>query len=161
MVKAGGWDVTKPRYNHTTRAVSVLDRMPLFIAIWADDISVQLRARCPGQRAARRGAFSVAFLSALSAAAVHRLAAGVRCVVRRAGAGDGGHGGRGGGDADPYGVSCGPLRRAAVPGRRDPADDPIDRRDGARHRLLAGGRGGGSFGGGAFRHPSRGITAPT
>src|SRR5271169_2252786 len=106
--------------------VSVLDRMPLFIATWADDISVHLWARCPRQYAARRRALSVAFLSTLSAAAVYRLAAGIRCIVRRAGSDDGGHGGRGGIDADPDGVSCRPLRRAAVPGGRDPVDGLVD-----------------------------------
>ena len=134
--------------------------MPLFIATWADDISVCLWSRCPGQCAARRWALSVAFLSALSAAAIHRLAAGVRCVVRRAGAGDGGHGGGGGGDADPDGVSRRPLRRAAVPGRRDPVDDLVDRGDGARHRLLAGRRAGVAVGGRQFGHPPGGLRDP-
>ena len=148
----------KLRYKHTTRAVSVLDRMPLIVAAYADDVPVRLRSRRPGQCAARRRALSVAFLSALSAAAVHRLAAGVRCVVRRAGAGDGGHGGRGGGDADPDGVSRRPLRRAAVSGRRDPVDDPVDRGDGARDLLLAGRRAGIVVRGSAIRSFTRRIT---
>ena len=134
--------------------------MPLFIATWADDIPVRPRSRCPGQCAARRRALSVAFLSALPAAAVHRLAEDVRCVVRRAGAGDGGHGGRGGGDADPDGVSRRPLRRAAVPGRRDPVDDPVDRGDGACHRLLAGRRAGVAVGGRQFGLSPGGLRDP-
>src|SRR5690348_8271493 len=152
--------LSKPRYEHTTRAVSMLDRMPLFIATWADDVSVQLRSGCPRQRAARRRAFSVAFLSAVSAAAIHRLAAGVRCFVRRVGAGHGSHGGRGGGDADADGVSRRSLRRAAVSGRRDPFDDPVDRGDGAGDRLLAGGRAGAAVGGRQFGYSPGGLRDP-
>jgi hypothetical protein len=132
----------KSRYKHTTPSVSVLDRTPHIVAAWADDVSVRLRSRRSGQCAARRRALSVAFLPALPAAAVHRLAADVRCVVCRVGAGDGGHGRRGGSDADPGGVSRRPLRRAAISGRRGPLDDPVDRGDGAGDRLLAGGRAG-------------------
>jgi hypothetical protein len=134
--------------------------MPLFIATWADDESDRPWSRCPGQRAARRGALSVAFLPALSATAVHRLAAGVRCIVRRVRAGDGGHGGRGCGDADPDGVSRRSLRRAPIPRRRDPVDDPVDRRDGVCHRLLAGGRAGTVVGGGQFGHSPGGLRDP-
>src|SRR5438477_9917247 len=85
-----------------------------------------LWTRCPGQCAAGRRALSVAFLSALSAPAVDRVAEDVRCLVCRAGADDGGHGGRGVGDGDPDGVFRRPLRRAAVPGRRNHVDDSVD-----------------------------------
>src|SRR5207248_1392471 len=85
-----------------------------FIAKWADDISVHLWTRCPGQCAPGRRTLSVAFLSALSAPAVDRVAEDVRCLVCRAGADDGGHGGRGVGDADPDGVSRRPLRPATA-----------------------------------------------
>ena len=44
------------------------------------------------------------------------------------------------------------------PGRRDPVDDPVDRRDGARHRLLAGRRAGVAVGGRQFGHSTRRIT---
>ena len=42
VIKAAVGILPKPRYKDTTRAVSVLDRTPLFIATWADDVSVHV-----------------------------------------------------------------------------------------------------------------------
>ncbi len=134
--------------------------MPFFIATSADAALVSSRPRQPRQCAPRSRPFPVAFLSALPAAAVHRLATGIRRLLRRARFGDGGHGRRRRGDADANGVSCRPLRRAALSGRRDVADDAVDRGDGHCHRLLAGGRAGLIVGGRQFGHPSGRLRDP-
>ena len=121
-----------------SRAVSALDRVPLFIATCSNASLVYLRPRHPGQSAARFRPLPVAFLSALPAPGVHRLAAGLRRLLRRARPGDGGDVGHGRAAADPDGVSRRSLWRPPVPDRRHLADDLVDFGDGIRHRLLAG-----------------------
>src|SRR5271169_2184495 len=73
------------------RAVPALDRLLLFTATCSNAPSVHLRSRHPGQSAARLRPLPVALLSALPAADVHRLAAGLRRLLCRARLGHGGH----------------------------------------------------------------------
>jgi len=121
---------------------------------------VHLRSRYPRECAARRRALSVAFLSALPAAVVHRLAEGVRCLFRRTRPRDGGNGGGRRIDADADGVFRRPLRRAPIPDRRHLDDDAVDCGDGARHRVLAGGRASALVGGRQLGHPPGGLRDP-
>src|SRR6516165_2078155 len=115
----------------------LLDRTPLFIATCGDATIARLWPRHPGQSVARLGPLPVAFLPTLPAAAVHRLAAGFRCLLCQARSGHGGDVGDRGGYADPDGVSRRPVWRPAVPDRRHLADDPVDGGDGLCQRLLA------------------------
>src|SRR5258707_8146310 len=99
--------------------------MPLFIATCNDAAPVHLRSRCPGQSAARRGPLPLPFLSALPAAVVYRVAAGLRRLVRRARPGDGGDVGHRSTAADADGVSRRPLWGPPISYRRHIGDDPV------------------------------------
>src|SRR4029077_3849993 len=99
------------------------DWLPLSVATSNDAETVRLRPRCPGQSAARFRPFPVPFLSAMPAAAVHRLAADLRRLVCPARPGHGGDVRDCGHHADPYGVSGRPLRGASLSDRRHLADD--------------------------------------
>jgi hypothetical protein len=134
--------------------------MTLFIATCTYVRLPFVRSRQPGQRAARRRPFSVAFLSALPAAGFHRLAASLWRFLRRTRPGDGGDVGGRRADADPDGVSRRPLRSTAVSGRRHAVDDPVDDGDGVCHRLLAGGPAGTAFWCRQFGHPPGGLRDP-
>ena len=129
------------------RRTSLLDRMPPSIATCSDATILRLWPRHSGQSAARLRPLPVAFLSALPAATVHRLAADLRGLIREARPGDGGDVGDRGSHANADGVSRRPPRGAPVPDRRHSADDLVDGGDGICQRLLAARSSGVAFGG--------------
>src|SRR6516162_3824005 len=77
--------------------------MPLFIATCRDARIVRSRPRRPGQSAARLWPLPVAFLSALPAAAIHRLAAGLQRLLCPARPSHGAHVGHRSAAANPMG----------------------------------------------------------
>src|SRR5271166_2776126 len=121
---------THPALLTGRHRASALDRVPLFIATRGHARMVRLRPRHPGQSAARLRPLSVAFLSALPAAAVHRLAESFRRLVRSTRLGHGSDVRDRCTAADPDGVPRRPLRRPPVPRRWHLANDLVDGSDG-------------------------------